>query len=283
MLWEGFMIQDLIEQIFHKKPTKLEKLEKGLTNKNYKAVVNDKTYVIRVPYENSEHIVNYTNEKKALEIIQGANLDVKTIYYNEKTGVKATEFVEGLISFDENTSFHKYEQVGLLMRKLHSLNTLIQHEFDPIKTFKTYRSYITNPMISDKDAQLFVDYVKKNRVVSTLCHNDWVKDNICFTDKRIYLLDYEYAGDNDPMFDVTSFLSENNVTNPIHRNQFLEAYFDKNYPKNIEKKLLYWEGFHHLLWCTWALMMFEQRKTPIYLSIAHEKKQAFDEIIPKLQ
>src|SRR5690554_2708143 len=283
MLWEGFMIENLVIKIFHQQASSIEKLEKGLTNKNYKVIVDDKAYVVRVPYKNSEHIVNYRSEKKALDVIQNAGLDVNTIYFNEKTGVKVTEYVDDLLGFNENKSFDKYEKVGVLMRKLHDLNTRIHHEFDPIATFKTYRNHVSNPMILDRYAQPFIDFVKKKRVVSTLCHNDWVPDNICFSKEKNYLLDYEYAGDNDPMFDITSFLSENNITNPIHRKVFLEAYFKNDYPKNLEKNLLHWEGFHHLLWCNWALMMYQQRETPIYLSIAKEKKQAFEDIVTKLQ
>ena len=35
-----------------------------------------------------------------------------------------------------------------------------------------------------------------------------VDGNILFTKENVYLIDYEYAADNDPLFDVMSFLSE---------------------------------------------------------------------------
>ena len=277
------MIESLIQQIFNKDATNIVKLEKGLTNKNYKITVDNKDYVLRVPYEDSAHVVNYVNEEKALQLVKSLDIDVKTVYYNPNNGIKVTKYVDNLLGFNEYTSFDKYEKVGKLMRKLHSLKTLSHNEFDPIKIFKTYRNHIEHPMISDDRALLFINYVQENRQVSTLCHNDWVADNIGFHTQREYLLDYEYAGDNDPMFDVTSFLSENNITNPIFRHQFLEAYFDKQYPKNLEQTLMYWEGFHHLLWNTWAIMMFNQRKTPVFQKIANEKKQAFDDLYSQLK
>ncbi len=277
------MILPIIKQIFNKEATSIERIEKGLTNQNYKITVSNQDYVLRIPYKNSEHIVDYQAEKKALNLIKDSNIDVVTIYYDEKTGIKVTKFVEQLEGFNENTQFDKYARVGRLMRKLHSLNTTINHEFDPLKTYATYRAFITKPLISEAIAQPYLDFIKNNRVVSTLCHNDWVPDNIGFHQSRDYLLDYEYAGDNDPMFDVTSFLSENNITNPILRHQFLEAYFNHEYPPQLQETLLYWEAFHHILWCCWAQMMYDQRKKAIYTTIALDKKRAFEIIHKQLQ
>ncbi len=276
------MIEKIIQQIFNADATAIEKVEKGLTNQNFKITILGQHYILRIPYKNSEHVVDYQAEKKALTLIKDADIDVITVYYDETTGIKVTKFVEELDGFNENKQFDKYARVGHLMRKLHALNKTIDHEFDPLKTYKTYRKHVQKPLILESLAKPYLDFIKKNRVVSTLCHNDWVPDNIGFHQSRDYLLDYEYAGDNDPLFDVTSFLSENNITDPIFRDQFLEAYFNKNYPTNLQETLLYWEAFHHILWCCWAQMMHKQRKKAIYATIALDKKQAFELIHQQL-
>lgn len=280
---EELMISQLVEQLFNQPADDIVKLEKGLTNNNYKVTINNKHYVLRVPLSESEHIVNYKAEKKALECVAPLNIDAQTIYYDEKTGIKATVFIDDLLGFNEYHGSDKFERVGKLMRKLHDAHATIGIEFDPLKTYSTYASYVSEPMIKEKKALPYLEFIKKNRVVSTLCHNDWVPDNIGFHSDHDVLLDYEYAGDNDPLFDVTSFLSENNITNPTSRKQFLTSYFDGSISATLEQTLLHWEAFHHILWCTWAQMMFNQRKKPIYLEIAQNKKQAFEYINSQLK
>lgn len=279
---EVTMISKLVEQLFNQKADNIIKLDKGLTNDNYKITINNKHYVLRVPLKNSDHIVNYHAEKKAVELIDPLNIDAKTMFFDESTGIKVTSFIDDLLGFNEYNGLDKFERVGRLMRKLHSLHSTIGVEFNPLTTYKTYASFVQSPLIDSKHTQQYLDFIQNNRVVSTLCHNDWVPDNIGFNANGDVLLDYEYAGDNDPLFDVTSFLSENNITDPLSRQQFLVAYFDREISQTEQHTLLMWEAFHHILWCAWAQMMFNERKKPVYLSIAQEKKQAFDIIHQQL-
>jgi thiamine kinase-like enzyme len=280
---EDLMISQLIEQLFNQPADAIIKLEKGLTNDNFKVTIDNKHYVLRVPLSNSEHIVNYMAEKKALDVVASLDIDAQTIYYDESTGIKITAFIDDLVGFNEYLNNDKFERVGKLMRKLHDAHTTIGIEFDPLKTYGTYASYVDNPMINPKDTLPYITFIQENRKVSTLCHNDWVPDNIGFHPDGDVLLDYEYAGDNDPMFDVTSFLSENHITDPISRGAFLKAYFNHNISQKQEETLLKWEAFHHILWCAWAQMMFIQRKKPIYLEIATQKKEAFKHINNQLK
>jgi thiamine kinase-like enzyme len=279
---EDIMDKGLIQSLFNDKVTHIQRLEKGLTNKNYKVIVSDETFVVRIPYADSEHVVNYTNEKKALALVSGYDIDVETVYFDEATGIKITRYIDGFKSFNEYPHVSKYQQVGHLMRKFHTIDTLSNHEFNPLTTLETYQQYVKKPIISFKDAQPFIDFVKAKRQVRTLCHNDWVNDNICFHPQRVYLLDYEYAGDNDPLFDVTSFLSENKITDPAHRDAFLTAYFNEPPSKELQKTLRYWEGFHDVLWGTWAIMMHESRNQKVFLDIAYDKKHAFERILSLL-
>lgn len=272
---EVSMILQLVEQLFKQPADHIVKLEKGLTNDNYKVTINNKHYVLRVPLKNSEHIVNYEAEKKALEVVASLAIDAQTLYYDETTGIKITSFIDHLQGFNEYQGSDKFSRVGKLMRKLHQANTTIGVEFDPIKTYFVYAQYVDDSLIDDHETTDYITFIQNNRKVSTLCHNDWVPDNIGFHPDADVLLDYEYAGDNDPMFDITSFLSENHIVDPHSRNEFLYAYFGHDISSKLQEELLKWEAFHHILWCSWGQMMYNQRQKPIYLEIATQKKEAF--------
>lgn len=67
-----------------------------------------------------------------------------------------------------------------------------------------------------------------------------------------------------------SFITENNIDDPHDREIFFEEYFDE-WSDECKERLYIWEVFHNLLWCMWAMMMWEQRKESIYKRIANDK------------
>ena len=97
--------------------------------------------------------------------------------------------------------------------------------------------------------------------------------NILFTKDKTYLIDYEYAANNDPLFDVMSFLSENQIEDPALRARFYAVYFDEM-NATVRRQLDIWENFQNLLWCCWAMMMWESRHESIYRAIARDKYEA---------
>ena len=102
-----------------------------------------------------------------------------------------------------------------------------------------------------------------------LCHNDLTAGNFLFTPQKLFLIDWEYAGMNDPLFDVVSFLNENDLYNSKYKKIFLEAYFSNN--EIPWEKIEIWNNFQNLMWAIWANMMYDSRPDQIYLDIFNSK------------
>lgn len=249
-------------------------LKKGLTNHNVLVQVGGESFIVRFPRPDAQHIVNRWHEAKALAVIASTGLDVETLYFDPHTGIKITRYVKELETFGETQCPDRIERTATLMRRLHALHTPIGEAFDPIARYHQYRSHVNHPLIDDASAHDVIDAVDQLPTVMTLCHNDWVPGNIGFTATRDYLLDYEYAGDNDPFFDVMSFITENELTLD-ERQRFLIAYFGHQPHRDEIDRLSRYEALHNLLWCTWAQMMWESRHEDIYRTIALQKHIAF--------
>ena len=265
-----FNQDELIRSFFKGQDYTAEKLHKGLTNDNYLITVDHQRFVLRVPRSDAAQIVNFIHEAKALELAKQAGLDVNTLYYDEKTGIKLTQYVDDLLTYNEYQGSDKLRRTALLMRRLHDLKTPIGYDFDPISRYLQYRMYVKKPLIGEDQATRIIEGVKNLTYVPTLCHNDWVPGNIGFSQHKDYLLDYEYAGDNDPFFDVMSFITENDLS-PSDRQIFLDAYFQHPLSLDEQARLNVYEDFHNLLWCTWAVMMSESRQDQVYDRIAQGK------------
>lgn len=264
------MFDNLIKEVFHTTDYKIEKLNLGYTNHNYLLYVNNQKYVLRVPSIESSSYINRTHEKK-VEMITD-ELHFPTIYFDHETGIKISSFIEHIYEYKNCPYPDKIERCAKLMKKLHSL-PCVDFSFDPMNSLILYKSKVINPIYDLKDYETIAMQVKDFTYVPTLCHNDFVSGNIIFSETRDYLIDYEYAGNNDPLFDVMSFLSENQIFDEELRERFYHEYFEEMNDE-IYHKLYIWEIFQNVLWCYWAMMMYESRKEDIYKQIAKDKYNA---------
>ena len=267
--------QKWITDYFKTNDLSIKPLNKGLTNYNVLVQVGQDRFIVRFPKADTAHVVNRKHEVKALALIAKTDLDVETVYFDVQTGIKITRYVPDLVTFNEYNEPDRIERTALLMRRLHALITPIGEPFDPIARYRQYRDHVKSPLISDHEAQSVIDRLHHLTPHLTLCHNDWVPGNIGFSPAKDFLLDYEYAGDNDPFFDVMSFITENDITLD-ERQRFLLAYFGQTPSNTDQERLNLYEAFHNLLWCTWAQMMWESRHEAIYQTIAQAKLNAYN-------
>ncbi len=269
------MSESIIRKLFHDDITSVTLTDKGLTNQNWLVESGNEWFMVRIPFKDSDHIVSRIHEKAAIDLITRENLDVETVYFNVSDGIKITRFVEDFLTFDEYHGKDKYYRVGRLMKKFHGLNVRSGYRFDPVSRLNQYKNQIKHPFVPLDNQEEYIRFVESQQEILCLCHNDWVAGNIGFSSKGDYLIDYEYAGDNHPFFDVTSFLSENQIFDTQARNEFYIAYFSNLPDEKTLEHLHQFEMFHHILWYHWAIMMYQFRNEEIYQKIARDKADMY--------
>jgi thiamine kinase-like enzyme len=271
-------INKYLNDKFNKKLV-LTKTNKGLTNDIYYTTINNINCVVRVPKEDVDMIINTTNEKKVLPLIKNTDLDVEELYYFEDSRVRITKYVESF-EFNEIKSEKSIIEVAKLLKKFHNYKFKINSEFDIIEMFYKYYNSIKNPLFNIDKYLNILDDIKDIKNEHILCHNDLVSGNLLFTDSKTYLIDYEYAADNDPLFDLTSFTTENNLSDQESK-MFYNEYFNNNISSIISKQIIIFERFQNLLWLCWANMMYENRKDKIYKTIVENKYKQLQKTIRK--
>ena len=86
-----------------------------------------------------------------------------------------------------------------------------------------------------------------------------------FVDNKLYLLDFEYAGNNIELFDIASFISENNIEDIELIDYFISQF-------NVDKKdVITMIDFANILWYYWAQYNFTLTKKSIFKEIAIDK------------
>ncbi|QIK70349.1 phosphotransferase [Erysipelothrix sp. HDW6C] len=253
-----------IKKAFKQTPLSEKFIPSGLTNNNYIVQTPTQKVVVRLPKPGNEALFNYAHEAIVLKMIADADLDAPTLYFDEKSGVKVSAYIDDAHVYNNS----HIRDAARLIRRLHDLDVLSGESFDILAKYEMYKKRISTPLYNLEPYEDFIRHVAISSAPHTLCHNDLVQGNLLFTPDRAYLIDYEYAMDNDPFFDIMSFLTENDIQDPSLRETFYLAYFGETPTTAQRKRLHTFELAHHVLWCAWAQMMYNTHGDTIYYDIA---------------
>ncbi|MBK2404046.1 choline kinase [Erysipelothrix sp. strain 2 (EsS2-7-Brazil)] len=271
-------IQKTIVQILNEAPLQIEHIETGLTNDNYHVKTKHYDVVLRMPKPENQGLFDYHHEASVLNLLKTTELEPHLWYFDPKTGIKCADYVHGAQTF----SIEYLERAAKLMASLHKRHLKSAKIFSIKAHFELYCSRIQNPYYHlDFVENLMNQADHYTHDDPILCHNDLVPGNFLFTDTHDYLIDYEYAMDNDPCSDVMSFITENDIIDHETRNRFYIAYFGSLPDAALQHKLDVFEVAHNALWCAWGQMMFESHQQPIYQEIADLKYQRLCEAYQK--
>lgn len=241
----------------------IEVIQKGLTNVNFKFMVNNIYYVYRHPGGTSANLVNRETEVWAQEKAKEIGID-RSVIYIDLAGWKLSYYIEDIIPCDfENTKHLK--KVMNDLRVLHRIN---RKEWEgKIKVFDTYKEAMhllnlasaskgdLNTEFSDLISKVskLNDYLTLDGFEKVWCHNDTYEPNFLITEKdEFYLIDWEYSGINDSAHDLGSILSRRNLSESEIK-KILEEYFERELtPKEYQHYTAYivLSGFY---WFCWGL------------------------------
>lgn len=234
----------------------------GMTNKNYKVNIKDKAYILRVPGAGTEEMISRRDEKRNSEVGCKLNLDTKILYFDETTGIKISEFIKDAETLT-GTSAKKEKNMRMtteLLRTLHNSKLKLNNSFDIIGKIELYEGLLINA-----NGKNFSDYNEVRKKVVDLkevlnnlnveelpCHNDTVPENFVKSGEgRMYLIDWEYSGMNDPMWDLAAHSIECNFSEDDEE-LFLNIYLGETPNDEIRKRILIHKIFQDFLWSIWT-------------------------------
>jgi len=263
-------ITSLYEKATGNKVTSILPLTSGISNKNY--LING-VNVMRIKGVFRDPFYSAKAEHDVETLIAPLQIAPELIYFNERNGTKITRYIDDAYSLDVYPSNEQLILVAATLKKLHESGAKLHSKFAMFERLDVYKNDAferINPTIESAviaEAKKYFD--GKHQV---LCHNDVVNGNLLFYENRVSLIDYEYASMNDPVFDLVSFLSENDITDERRIHFFLLNYYGEESVIPSAKITAFYR-FLDLLWFYWACMMKRHLPNPIYQKIADIKYQ----------
>lgn len=242
--------------------TGIEVLKKGMTNRSFLFAVRGNKYIMRIPGEGTDRLINRREEAAVYHAIRGMGLCDDPVYIDPENGYKITRYIEGVRCCDPSN----IDDLTICMRKLrmfHDRKLSVGHEFDIFGKIDFYET------LWEGQPSIYEDYVKtKGNVLSlrgfiedhvthrVLTHIDAISDNFLFDDSvegelRLQLTDWEYAGMQDPHVDIAMFC----IYSLYDRRQvdrLIDLYFTEGCSIETRVKIYCYIAVCGLLWSNWC-------------------------------
>lgn len=241
--------------------TDITVLKKGMTNRSFLFSCSGKKYIMRIPGEGTDQLINRSQEAEVYSTINEHKLCDDVLYINPENGYKITAFLNDARNCDPDC----YDDVRACMKKLrefHRMGLKVEHEFDLFGQIEYYESLWDGAPSEYKDYRKTKQQVLSLRSVieaykapKGLTHIDAVPDNFLFVNedgqRSIKLIDWEYAGMQDPHVDIAMFCIYS-MYGKQQIDRTIRAYFTEGCPEEIYTKIYCYIAICGLLWSNWC-------------------------------
>lgn len=242
-------------------------LQKGLTNILFTFVVNDEKYIFRYPGDSSQFFIYRKNECVAQKLAAESHADDTYVYIDE-TGIKISKYRENCIDL-HGKYYYDVDLMKQVARKIKSFHDIgydlensEEYNYDPIyqceRLFKE-ASKMKGDLIQifDKEWALMKKlqrYADMDGIKHTMCHNDINIDNVLLTENTLDIIDWEFAGYNDPAYDFGRVIAgfEYEIDEP-KIDDILEAYFGRPATQREKLHWMAYSAIHNWYYVGWAL------------------------------
>jgi len=229
------------------------RLEGGMSNYTYVVECQGKKYTYRVPGKFAERFVDRNEEWANIQEVDRLGLNNVTTYVEIRSGEKLAEYVEGTIM--STTDVVSYNEMSVAaLKKIHNSNLKFK-DYNAFGRLDTYQNYciemgFTHPQeyldLRNKLEELRKQYVS---VPMVPCHCDYQPTNLVISGDKLYVLDWEFAGMNDPFYDIACY-GNAGFDKAL---SLLEAYVGHKPTEEELKRLYFHRAFQCLQWYNVAI------------------------------
>lgn len=242
----------------------IEVLKKGMTNRSFLFTVRGRKYIMRVPGEGTDQLIDRGQEADVYQAISGRSLCDDPVYIDRTNGYKITRYIENVRCCDpENV-----DDLRICMKKLrrfHAMELTVPHTFDIFGQIEFYET------LWGGRPSIYMDYEKtKSHVLALrpfieehagpmqLTHIDANPDNFLFDpaaegELSVQLTDWEYAGMQDKDVDIAMFAIYSLYDRP-EVDRLIDLYFEEDggCDEVTRTKIYCYIAACGLLWSNWC-------------------------------
>ncbi|MEF3045853.1 phosphotransferase [Pseudotabrizicola sp. L79] len=231
----------------------------GLTNRVYRL----RDFIIRVPGEGTETYINRQHEAIAARAAAAAGVSPEVIHFDETTGVMITRFIDSTTMTPQGfkTRTGSSARAARALRQLHQSGQTFPARFELFAMIDDYLGHLSGKDVPVPpgypavlaEAEAVRTALARSPVPLAPCHCDPLCENFLDTGSRMWIVDWEYSGMNDPMWDLGD-LSVEGQFDAAQDAEMLAAYFDGPPTPQDHARMVIYKAMCDLLWTLWGLL-----------------------------
>jgi thiamine kinase-like enzyme len=235
----------------------------GLTNVNYRLSTADGDVVVRIPGVGTGDYIDRHAEEIAALVTAQAGVNVPVRFFDVSDGLMVTQFIDSSTTmspaaFADHGAIRRAADV---MRRLHRIPKPFATDFKVAPVIADFKAILTSERAPlpegfpdvELQADIALGLLAKHPVALVPSHCDPLCENFLDTGETMYLIDYEYSGNFDPMWDLGDFSVEGHFT--IEQDEVLmRAYFDGAPPAADAARMVIYKALCDVLWSLWGIV-----------------------------
>ncbi len=232
----------------------------GLTNKVYRVG----QHVLRIPGDGTAEYINRSNETVSARIAAKAGIAPDVVSADAETGVMLTAFVPNAVTMSPQAFKHRLgapARAGVTLCKLHTSGGTFPFRFELFAMIDDYLKVLAGKTVTLPDgyqnvvreAESIRTALARTHVPLVPCHCDPLCENFLDTGTRMWIVDWEYCGMNDPMWDLGDLSVEGDFTLEQDM-EMLYAYFNGEPSQQDYARMTIYKAMCDLLWTLWGLI-----------------------------
>ncbi len=236
----------------------------GLTNLVYRVDTGPEQLIVRIPGEGTDDYIDRAVELHNARVAAAAGVSADVIWADGKTGVMISRCVENIETMTP-ALFASREgspaRAGEALGQLHRCGQEFQFRFELFAMIDDYLK-----ILSSKDVELpegYYDIVAAAEPIKQVlndapgelapCHCDPLCENFLDDGARMWIVDWEYSGMNDPMWDLGDLSVEAGFSD-AQDIEMLHAYFGRPATAAETGRMVIYKAMCDLLWTLWGLI-----------------------------
>lgn len=242
------IIDEVVTKIpdWNGKSVSITPLSGGLTNSNFKVEVDSAPFFVRVPGASTELLaIERNNEYHNTKAASEAGVAPKILYHLPEYNVMVIEFLNGkTMSKDLLNEAGQPTRMAQAIKRLHAGERFLL-DFNMFRLTEYYLRLCkerdikipASLLVRMLKVSVIEEMMKVKPLATVPCNNDLLAENYIDDGKQLWLIDYEYSGNNDPTFELGNTCQEMQFSNS-QIEEVCAAYFGKSTPAMIARMKL---------------------------------------------
>jgi len=236
----------------------------GLTNLVYRIDSGDDRYVLRIPGPGTEEYIDRKVEMHNAVVAASADVSAAVVHADSDSGVLLMRHLDNTVTMTPREFARRQgspARAGRALKQMHECGTAFEFRFELFAMIDDYLA-----ILDERKAKLPPGYSKvvesaapvraalqRNPAALAPCHCDPLCENFLDDGERMWIVDWEYSGMNDPLWDLGDLSVEAGFS-AAQDAQMMRAYCGRDPLAGEVGRMVIYKAMCDLLWTLWGLI-----------------------------